>query len=244
MEFEDLLTITTPEGVDVQLALAGLGSRFSAALVDLLIQGLLAIGLTVLFAGLGALQGWGAFIYFIALFVVLFGYDILFEVLSSGRTPGKRLNGLRVVRVGGFPVGFLASSIRNTLRLVDLLPTAYLVGCIAILATEHNQRLGDLAAGTLVVRERKATSSMPAPRPTAPATAYPTWDVGTITTSELQTVRQFLERRSSIEARSRAQLAHTLAERLRPKVGGAPADMRGEQFLEAVVAAKSTRGSV
>jgi uncharacterized RDD family membrane protein YckC len=244
MELEDLLTITTPEGVDVQLALAGVGSRFSAALVDLLIQGLLAVGLTFLFEGLGVLDGWGAFVYSITLFVVVFGYDILFEVLSSGRTPGKRLNGLRVVRVGGFPIGFLASSIRNTLRLVDFLPSFYLVGCAAILVTEHNQRLGDLAAGTLVVRERKATSSLPPPRPAVPATAYPTWDVGTITPAELQTVRQFLDRRWTIDAKARTQLAHTLAERLRPKVGGAPADFRGEQLLEAIVAAKSTRGSV
>jgi uncharacterized RDD family membrane protein YckC len=244
MEFEDLLTITTPEGIDVQLALAGVGSRFSAALVDLLIQGLLALGLTFLFSGLDALYGWGAFVYLITLFVVVFGYHILFEVLSSGRTPGKRLNGLRVVRVGGFPIGFLASTIRNTLRLIDFMPSAYLVGCAAILVTEHNQRLGDLAAGTLVVRERKATSRMPAPRPTPAEAAYPTWDVGTITASELQTVRQFLDRRLSIEAKARTQLAHTLAERLRPKVGGATADLRGEQFLEAVVAAKSTRGSV
>ncbi len=244
MELEDLLTITTPEGVDVQLALAGVGSRFSAALVDLIIQGLLVVGLTVLFSGLGILGGWGAFAYFITLFVVVFGYDILFEVLSSGRTPGKRLNGLRVVRVGGFPVGFLASSIRNTLRLIDFLPTVYLVGCVAILATERNQRLGDLAAGTLVVRERKATSQMPAPRPGDGRAVHPTWDVGTITPAELQTVRQFLDRRWSIDAKARRQLAHTLAERLRPKVGGAPASLLGEDFLEEIVAAKSTRGSV
>ena len=198
----------------------------------------------MLFDELGLLNGWGAFAYSITLFVVVFGYDILFEVLSSGRTPGKRLNGLRVVRVGGFPIGFLASAIRNTLRLIDFLPSAYLVGCAAILVTERNQRLGDLAAGTLVVRERKATSGLPPPRPPAEAVAYPTWDVGTITTAELQTVRQFLDRRWSIDAQARSQLAHTLAERLRPKVGGAPADLRGEQFLEAVVAAKSTRGSV
>jgi uncharacterized RDD family membrane protein YckC len=242
MEFEDTMTITTPEGIDLHLALAGVGSRFSAALVDLLIQGLLWLGITVLFSALGILSGWGLFAYTIIVFVVVFAYDILFEVLASGRTPGKRLNGLRVVRVGGFPIGFLASAVRNTLRLVDFLPTAYLVGCATILVTEHNQRLGDLAAGTLVVRERKATSKLPPPRPVVTEAAYPTWDVSTITPAELQTVRQFLERRDGIAPQVRLQLAYTIAERLRPKVGGAPEDLRGERFLEAVVAAKSTRG--
>ena len=209
----------------------------------MLIQGLLASASRPL-RELRLLQGWGAFAFSIILFVLIFGYDILFEVLSSGRTPGKRLNGLRVVRVGGFPVGFLSSAIRNTLRLVDFLPAAYLVGCIAILASKRNQRLGDIAAGTLVVRERKATSTLPPPRPVDVKPAYPSWDVGTITAVELQTVRQFLDRRSSIDSQARSQLAQTLAERLRPKVGGAPSELRGEDFLEAIVAAKSTRGSV
>jgi uncharacterized RDD family membrane protein YckC len=244
MDFEDTLTITTPEGVDLELALAGVGSRFSAALVDILIQGTLWIGVTIAFHALGLLNGWGLFTYTIIVFVIIFAYNILFEVLASGRTPGKRLNGLRVVRVGGFPVGFLASSIRNTLRLVDFLPSAYLVGCASILVAERNQRLGDLAAGTLVVRERKARSALPPPRPAPEGPAHPSWDVGTITTSELQTVRQFLERRDSIDTGARGRLAHTLAERLRPKVGGAPSDLQGETFLEAIVAAKSTRGSV
>jgi uncharacterized RDD family membrane protein YckC len=241
MEFEDVLTITTPEGVELQLTLAGVGSRFSAALVDVLLQGLLGVGLAFLFGAFGWLEGWGAFAFSIILFVLIFGYDIVFEVLASGRTPGKRLNGLRVVRVGGFPVGFLSSAIRNTVRLVDFLPSAYLVGCIAILASKRNQRLGDIAAGTIVVRERKATSALPPPRPVNVTPAYPSWDVGTITTLELQTVRQFLARRSSIDSKARTQLAQTLAERLRPKVGGAPSELRGEDFLEAIVAAKSTR---
>jgi uncharacterized RDD family membrane protein YckC len=244
MEFEDTLTITTPEGIDLELALAGVGSRFSAALVDIVIQGLLLLGVWVVFKGLGLLEGWGLFAFTIIVFVIVFAYHILFEVLVSGRTPGKRLNGLRVVRVGGFPIGFLASAIRNTVRLIDFLPSAYLVGCAAILVAKNNQRLGDLAAGTLVVRERKARSKLPPPRPIGAGVAYSSWDVSTVTASELQTVRQFLERRESIDAQARARLAHTLAERLRPKVGGAPADLRGEPLLEAVVAAKSTRGSV
>ena len=107
--------------------------------------------------------------------------------------------------------------------------------------TQKNQRLGDLAAGTLVVRERKATSTLPPPRPPGLASAHPSWDVRTITPAGIATVRKFLERRESIAPKARAELATTLAERLRPKVGGAPADLRGEAFLESVFAAKSTR---
>ena len=98
-----------------------------------------------------------------------------------------------------------------------------------------------MAAGTLVVRERKATSALPPPRPAGLASAHPSWDVGTITPAELATVRRFLDRRESIDAKARADLATTLAERLRPKVGGAPADLRGEAFLESIVDAKSAR---
>ena len=153
MEFEDTMTITTPEGIDLQLSLAGLGSRFSAALVDLLIQGLLWLGVTVVWAAFGILRGWGLFAYTIIVFLVLAAYNTVFEVLASGRTPGKRLNGLRVVRVGGFPIGFLSSAIRNMLRLVDVLPTAYLVGCVAILVPST------ISAWATWQRERSSSAS-------------------------------------------------------------------------------------
>src|SRR5206468_11279553 len=94
---------------------------------------------------------------FVAGFLVYFGYDVAFETLASGRTPGKRAAGLRVVRLGGEPVGFVASAVRNLGRLVDMQPgLLYAVGAATILFSRHNQRLGDLAAGTLVVRERRA----------------------------------------------------------------------------------------
>src|SRR5947209_19253285 len=86
-------------------------------------------------------------------FALITFYDIFFEGFQSGRTPGKRLNGLRVVRVEGHPVNFLTSAVRNVIRPVDFLPTAYLLGAVVILATRKNQRIGDVIAGTLVVRE-------------------------------------------------------------------------------------------
>jgi hypothetical protein len=120
-----------------------------------------------------------------------------------------------------------------------------------ILSTRKNQRLGDIAAGTLVVRERLGgprgggaddPSSLSAPSP-AVSTASASWDTSRVTQEEIAAVRQFLDRRHSVEETARTKLAVTLAERLRPKVAGAPADLRGEQFLLALVDAKGRRTS-
>ncbi len=239
--YDDRVTIATPEGVDLTLMLAGAGSRFASALVDILIQGAIIVAVTIVVAVAG-LGGYGAAVVAIVSFVVVFGYDVSFEVLASGRTPGKRVNGLRVVRTGGQPVDLLTSMIRNLLRIVDFLPFSYLVGIVSILVTSRNQRLGDLAAGTLVVRERKEgrlgvrSPLVPAARDSSSAL-----DVSAITAEELIAVRSYLGRRHELSDAVRRQLAHTLAERLRPKVGGVTEDLRGERFLEALAAAKSDR---
>src|SRR5438874_7851272 len=126
MVFEDRLTLDTPEGVQLELTLAGVGSRFTAALLDYLIQLVILIALGLVFGyGFGVTLGggaWAAAIFFVLVFLVFNGYFIAFEVLASGRTPGKRWNGLRVVRESGAPVTFGASAVRNVLRLVDILP--------------------------------------------------------------------------------------------------------------------------
>jgi uncharacterized RDD family membrane protein YckC len=178
-------------------------------------------------------------------FLVFWGYDVAFETLASGRTPGKRAAGLRVVRLGGEPVGFLASAVRNLLRPVDMQPGfMYAVGAVTILFSRRNQRLGDLAAGTLVVRERRAP--LPVARLAVPdfaaADRYAAWDVSGVTAYELVTVRRFLERRWQLDPGARGRLGWELAERLRPKVAGAPPNLHPEQFLEALAEAKASRG--
>jgi len=247
VEYEDRLTIATPEGVELSLTLAGAASRFVSALVDLLIQGSVLIALGVVFAvtdaGFGGAGGVAVGIWALFSFVLIIGYDIFFEVRNSGRTPGKALNGLRVVRVEGHPVGFVTSLIRNVIRPIDFLPTAYLLGATVILATRRNQRIGDLVAGTLVVRERRAHVP-PLPRiPPAAESPWTGWDTSRITADELATVRQFLERRHSIDAGARTQLARTLSARLRPKVTGVPPELHGERFLEQLAAARLRSGS-
>jgi hypothetical protein len=183
-------------------------------------------------------------VYFVLSFLVLFGYDVLFETLHSGRTPGKQLTGLRVVREGGAPVRFLTSAVRNLLRLVDILPTAYLVGMISILATARNQRLGDLAAGTLVVRDRGGGGPSFASKSRV-TTELPddaaAWDLSSVTADEVATVRRFLDRRAQLLPDARARLAYDLSIRLRPKVSGPADDLHPEVFLEQLSAAKAAR---
>jgi uncharacterized RDD family membrane protein YckC len=106
VEYEDRITIATPEGVDLELSLAGVGSRFTSALVDHAIQLTLVISFGVLFLlGLDSLGGggFGAAAFALLSFVLFAGYDIVFEVYASGRTPGKRLNGLRACAPTGAP---------------------------------------------------------------------------------------------------------------------------------------------
>lgn len=249
MRYDDVMTISTPEGVDIDLLLAGAASRFVSAIVDILIQ-IVLLGCVALVLGLIAGPGLGrgggvaVLLWAIVSFLVVTLYDVFFEVLNSGRTPGKKMNGLRVVRVGGAPVTFLTSLVRNSLRIVDFVPSAYLLGATVILATRTNQRIGDVVAGTLVVRE------LPAKQPEA-RKAWPlfydeqrppgTLDTSRITAEELAAVRQFLERRWSIDGHARSELASLMAERLRPKLAGASPELRGERLLEAIAAAKGAR---
>ena len=235
VEYPDRLRITTPEGVAVDLALAGIGSRFMAALLDVTIQAAIAVAGGLV---LSALLDGGVLVLALSVgaFLVVFGFDVAFEVLNGGRTPGKQAAGLRVVRDDGAPVTFVTSAIRNVLRLVDILPAFYGVAMLAIFLTRRHQRLGDLAAGTIVVRERSAAGPVFA-GPAAPAAAPPGWDTSAVTADDLVVVRAFLARRPSLTAPARAALAADLAARLRPKVAGAP-DLEPERFLEALSAAR------
>lgn len=237
MELEDRITLSAPEGIDLQIVLAGAASRFIAGTIDLVLQFALIAAAAAVAIGL-VHGGLGIALFAILTFASLYMYDVLFEVLASGRTPGKRMTHLRVVRAGGAPVDLPSSAIRNLLRLIDLLPGAYLLGIVSILITRRNQRLGDLAAGTLVIRDPvKSDRAQPAAtRETAPTAG---WDVSAVTAEELATVRRFLERRESLDPRARVELAYRLEQGLRRKVAGVPADLSPESFLEALGFSKS-----
>ena len=256
VSLEDRVQIATPEGVPVDLVVAGLGSRFLAAMLDTLLQLVLIVAPLILLGLTGVTSsGWAEAFVLVWVFVVILGYYPVFETIGVGRTIGKRAAGVRVVHRDGGPVGFLTSAVRNLIRIIDFLPLFYGVGIIAILVTPRSQRLGDLAAGTYVVRERHAWAT-PAPLLTAarsgaaldaaaPADAPPEpwrdWDVSAITTAETALARRFLERRWTIDPHARAHFAAELGGRLGPKVPAAP-PWPDETLLECIVAAKSARG--
>jgi uncharacterized RDD family membrane protein YckC len=241
MEYEDRVRIDTPEGVSLELTLAGVGSRFTAALIDNIIEGVVVAAAAGIVFGI-SLGPIGTAAFVLVAFAMFFGYDVLFEVMNGGRTPGKRRVGIRVVRTGGEPITFFPSAARNLMRLVDILPTFYVIGAISVLVTKRNQRLGDLVAGTIIVRERTPPAAAGTQRSfTSPPPVTATWDVSGVTTEELAAVRSFLERRDSITWDARVQLARTLADGLSGKVVGVADAMDPEPFLEHLAAAKAAR---
>jgi uncharacterized RDD family membrane protein YckC len=240
VQLDNRVTFATPEGVALELILAGLGSRFLARLLDTVIQGAIIIALIVGLAVANA-PGWMQAFTFVAIFLVIFVYDVALETLNHGRTIGKQATGIRVVGTAGEPIRFVASAVRNVLRIIDFLPFFYLVGSVAIVTTAHDQRLGDLAAGTIVTRDRfPGLTQRTAPITVTPA-AVATWDVSAVAPGEVQAVRHFLDRRLDLRPPARAYFAQDLANRLGPKVAGVPAQMHPEYVLEGIVVAKQSR---
>jgi len=172
---DTIRTVETPEGMELELRVAGPAVRALAWLIDLLIR-------LVLFAALagvlGLLGAAGVGLLLILYFLLEWGYPVLFEVYRGGVTPGKAALGLRVLQDDGSPVGWGASTVRNLLRAADFLPLLYGFGLIACCLTRDFKRLGDLAAGTVVVhrdppsapaRAAASVPPLPPPQPLTPA---------------------------------------------------------------------------
>lgn len=213
---EDTLIIETPERVPLHFALASIGNRFLACAIDHTIQGL-AIGLL----GVGAMiissfstvealfesaPKWVYAVMIILLFLTFSGYFAFFEWLWSGQTPGKRWLKLRVIREDGRPITFWEAAVRNLLRSMDMMPAPfYSIGLISVFATTRDQRVGDMVAGTVVVREREAEApafsevfASPVSDPALRRSFKPvefTANVNSLTESEIQVVETFLRRR-------------------------------------------------
>jgi uncharacterized RDD family membrane protein YckC len=159
----DQLNIETPELVAIEMPLAGIGSRFIAILIDYIIWGaaFLVLGLmaAILLPALhffgGVSANWAVGIFFLIVFLLQWGYFALFEAFGNGRTPGKRVARIRVIHQSGRGISFVEALARNLVRFIDYLPGFYAVGVVAIFLSRRHQRLGDLVAGTLVVRDRE-----------------------------------------------------------------------------------------
>lgn len=197
-----ILSVETPEAVAFSYELAGIGSRGAAIVIDTVLLVLLVAveggvaalaGLLVDAAGLAdAAMPWIIGTFILVAFATYWGYFVFGEVVRGGRTPGKRYMGIRVVRDDGGPVRFTDSVVRNVLRMVDMLPGYYAVGIVAALLSRHGKRLGDMAAGTVVVRD-------------AGELAIP--EVATLRSPQAQVVKEYLDRRSALTPAARHQVA-------------------------------------
>lgn len=220
--------MVTPERVSLEYGIAGIGSRCAAVVVDTVIQALAICVLAVaLIAALAAASsaaspapaptlrniptsGTVALVvglWALGIFVVTTGYFMFFEILWNGQTPGKRLLGLRVIRENGYPLRPMDAVIRELVRIVDFLPGFYAVGVLTMLVNKRSRRLGDFAAGTIVVREgvRRSFSSVTFASSDAEPSGY------TLSGADATLVRDFLLRRASMHPKARAELARRLA---------------------------------
>jgi uncharacterized RDD family membrane protein YckC len=183
----------TPEGIELQLRCAGLAARSSAFLIDAGIRLALIYGLLIIAVYLGAIQN--AVIY-IVMFILNWLYPVVFELRAGAATPGKRLMGLHVIMDNGLPITPAASFIRNLLRVVDLLPMFYGFGLIGVMFRTDNKRIGDLAAGTLVVYRSSPESkvALPPAEPLAPSQGLPAAAQAAVITFALRVRRLTPER--------------------------------------------------
>lgn len=250
---DDRYTVSTPEHIDVSYAVAGIGSRFLAAILDtsilLILQGALFVIVFTLDSPLNTLDPSGTLstivtaLWILLSFMIFWGYYLVFEMLWNGSSPGKRVIQLRVVREGGRPITFASSTIRNLVRVIDFLPSFYGIGVMTMFIDPRARRLGDLAGGTLVVKERNPVSLESLTRRTQPesltrslhlaAQLPPLPNLHLLTDDDYHVARQFLERRTELgKARRRslgAQLAQNLAARLGITIGE-----ENELFIERV----------
>ncbi|CAN5188808.1 hypothetical protein BH23GEM2_BH23GEM2_09720 [soil metagenome] len=223
---DQIHSVETPEQVEISYTIAGLGSRLYAALIDvaIVVTGFVLLILAVVFlggsrsppVGGGApdISGsWALALLYLGQFAFMWGYYVLFEALADGRTPGKRALRLRVVQEDGLSISFAASAIRNIMRLVDLQPGLLAgVGIISILVTNRSKRIGDVVAGTIVVRERPiAMAATPLRQGEVAGDAL-------LSEAEFDLLRRYVERRTALRPEERNRLAKLVADRLRPYV--------------------------
>jgi len=231
--------LETPERVDLAVDLAGVGSRTLAFLIDWFLLLVVTLFTVLLFASLSPFTGTLAIVLVtIALFVLWWFYFALFEIAWDGQSPGKRLLGLRVRKVGGYPIGWPEALIRNFLRvLIDLFLFWIPIGLPVMIATQRSQRIGDLAAGTVVVREgRPGMDQLVGLGVTGDTKTYSAGGLD-LSTEEYELIREFLERSPGFDSGSGGRILADLAGLIRERLESRNAmkeewrEMRDEAFL-------------
>ncbi|PTT78587.1 RDD family protein, partial [Pelomonas sp. HMWF004] len=219
---DTLALVETPEGIVLSLQPAGLVARTMAFLLDLLIRLGIDLGLVFVMGSLGKLGG--AFI-LLGMFCVEWLYPIVFELSRWGATPGKRALGLRVVMDTGLPITPAASFTRNLLRVADFLPLAYAFGIVSMLLNRECKRLGDLAAGTLVVH------AQPAVLHDLPPTAAPLAPTRPLSTGEQAAILSWAGRARRLTPARFEELALLATPALPPALPGDAARSPAERLL-------------
>ena len=225
---EDVLIIETPERVPLHFALASIGNRFLACAIDHAIQAVTIALMIIAFVTLAnvsslgdrlnAAPKWVYAVLIIILFLIVSGYFAFFEWVWSGQTPGKRWLKLRVIREDGRPLTFWEAIVRNLLRTFDIMPAPfYSIGLISVFVSGIDQRVGDLIAGTVVVREREAEAPAFAQVFAAPISdpalrrAFAPVDfsgsVNNLTEAQIEVVETFLRRRWELGDAARQWMA-------------------------------------
>jgi uncharacterized RDD family membrane protein YckC len=245
--------ISTPENVDLHLELAGLGNRALACLLDTVLTWV-AITLVTLLAWLlvvliqlpaipsnvrAILSGVTIMIATFVAFAITFGYYIYFEVFWHGQTPGKRVAQIRVIEQNGQPVSVSAVVIRNLIRVFD--EGLLLIGLLPMLIDKNERRFGDLAAGTLVIRERLPQLSTETIHLSNHLVSAATLDAGKISPQEYEILVSFLRRRDRLAKAHRPLVARKLEQHFRERLGEPSTGEQSEHFLESVYKAYQSR---
>jgi uncharacterized RDD family membrane protein YckC len=230
--FAEIHTVETPEQIHLEFPLAGIGSRCLALCLDLLIQVGVSVVLLILFLVFTATTSlrtpWVGALLIGAFFLLQFGYFIGFEIVWNGQTPGKRWIGLRAIKDSGRPLSAGETVARNLLRIVDQLPGVYGVGLVAMIFSKSNKRLGDMVAGSVVIREaavedaRLAWSAGPVAGPELPLGA------NLLSPADLALVDSFLARRDQLDGATRSRMADQIVAHLGQKL-----HLNGEQMHKA-----------
>jgi len=245
------ITITTPENVRITFELAGIGSRFVALLLDSILQGVLfaIILISALTGGITFGENIeGAFSWYLAAlilitFLIFIGYFIFFEMIMKGRSPGKAIMKIRVMRRNGQPVTFVSTLLRNIFRIADFFPGLYGVGVLVMFISPESRRIGDYLGSTIVVKDRIGRIPATLQQLEAQDAAVrdgQTLNMYPISQEEYRLLKEFITRRDKLTKEKRQQLAQRIAERLWNKFN-VPSEERkdAEKFLEMLLKANA-----
>ena len=248
MSFFNKINIQTPESVELEFTLAGIGNRCFALLIDYLIWGasiililliwsVISIQIQDLLVNVENVELWLIAISFLTIFVVYTCYFVLFETLWQGQTPGKRFTKIRVIRDNGQPVKLTQSLLRSLLRSID---DILFIGMILIVFTPQEKRLGDWVAGTIVIQEERPVTSK---KITVSSGAEPIAEelvrgavIDGLMPDDFAVIREFLQRREIMDARAKANLSRELADQATQLMGmeAISFEHSPEMFLEGV----------